>query len=152
MVFIRKFAGPVHNLFGITIEHGAGLVLLLLFSTHLTDTGAFFVGKYFGKHKLAPQISPKKTVEGSIGGMIGAVAGALIVGKILKMHEVDLITIGVLCGIFAQLGDLWASILKRDVKVKDAGSVFAGHGGVLDRIDSLLFTAPIMYFYVKYFL
>ncbi len=152
VVFIRKIPGPIHNLWGISIEHGAGLVLMLLFSTHLTDTGAFFVGKYFGRHKLAPRISPNKTVEGSLGGMLGAMAGAVLVGSFLGMHMEHIITIGILCGIFAQLGDLWASILKRDVNVKDAGSVFAGHGGVLDRIDSLLFTAPIAFYFFKYFL
>jgi phosphatidate cytidylyltransferase len=151
VILIRKMEGNPFSLLGMPIERGAGFTLLLIFSTFLTDTGAFFAGRLFGRHKLAPHISPNKTVEGAVGGMLGAVAGAFLVGRLLKISEVDLAAIGILCGIFAQLGDLWASILKRDVNVKDAGSFFAGHGGVLDRVDSLLFTAPTIYFYLKYF-
>jgi len=150
-MFIPGTAGAFKFL-GMTIDQGAGFVLVLIFSTSLTDTGAYFMGKFFGKHKLCPSISPSKTVEGSIGGMIGAIAGAFLIGLPLKLMPTDILNIGALCGIFAQLGDLWESILKRDAHAKDSGSAFASHGGIMDRIDSLLFTAPVVYFYIKYFL
>lgn len=156
MIFMRKLNIPethgFFRFFGIKIDQGAGFVLLLIFSTALTDTGAFFVGKLLGRHKLCPNISPGKTVEGSIGGIFGALAGAFLVGLQLPLPVTDIVTIGLLCGIFAQLGDLWESILKRDVHVKDSGSILAGHGGVLDRVDSYLFTIPIIYYYIKYFM
>jgi phosphatidate cytidylyltransferase len=150
LILLRKMEGPPFFFLNYPMERGAGLIFLLVFATHLTDVGAFFVGKYFGKHKIAPHISPKKTVEGAVGGILGALAGAFLIGSILKMSATDLLAIGLICGIFAQLGDLWASILKRDVKVKDSGSLFSGHGGVLDRFDSLLFTSPLLYFYFMY--
>jgi phosphatidate cytidylyltransferase len=151
LVLIRKIAGNPFNVLNFSLDRGAGFVLLLVFATSFTDIGAFFVGKFLGKHKLAPHISPKKTVEGSIGGLLGALGGALLIGTLFRISTTDLIAIGLICGVFAQLGDLWASILKRDVNTKDSGSIFAGHGGVLDRFDSILFTAPLVYFYLQYF-
>ena len=156
MIFMRKLNIPETQGFfrfcGIKIDQGAGFVLLLVFSTALTDTGAFFVGKFLGKHKLCPNISPGKTIEGSVGGALGAMAGAFFVGIQLPLPVTDIVTIGFLCGMFAQLGDIWESILKRDVHVKDSGHILAGHGGVLDRVDSYLFTIPIIYYYIKYFI
>jgi len=156
IIYIRKLTIPgtsgYFNLFGFNIEQGAGFVLILLFSTSLTDIGAFFVGKYLGRHKLCPDISPGKTIEGSIGGLLGAVGGAALIGSQLPIALTDIINIGIMCGIFAQLGDLWESILKRDVHVKDSGDIMVGHGGVLDRIDSFLFTIPVVYFYIKYYM
>jgi phosphatidate cytidylyltransferase len=151
LILIRKIGGNPFNLASFSLDRGAGFVLLLVFATSFTDIGAFFVGKFFGKHKLAPHISPKKTIEGSIGGLAGALAGSLLIGTLFRISTTDLIAIGLICGVFAQLGDLWASILKRDVNTKDSGSIFAGHGGVLDRFDSILFTAPLVYFYLQYF-
>jgi phosphatidate cytidylyltransferase len=151
LIKIRLIEGNPFNLLGYQIERGAGLVLLLVFANHLTDVGAYFAGKSFGKHKMAPHVSPNKTIEGAIGGMIGALAGAFLIGSLLKISKTDLLTIGILCGIFSQLGDIWASVLKRDVKVKDSGNLILGHGGVLDRFDSLLFSAPVFFYYMKYF-
>ena len=156
MLLLRKLSIPGtsgnYTLFGFSIKQGAGFVLLLLFSTSFTDIGAFFVGKYLGKHKLCPGISPGKTIEGSIGGLIGAICGAALIGSQLPIAINDYVNIGFLVGIFAQLGDLWESVLKRDVNVKDSGVIMAGHGGVLDRIDSILFTTPVVFFYIKYFI
>jgi phosphatidate cytidylyltransferase len=156
LIFMRKMMIPgtsgMFKFLGMNIDQGAGFVLVLVFSTSMTDTGAYFLGKIFGKHKLCPHLSPGKTVEGAIGGMVGALAGAFLIGLPLKLMPTDIMNIGALCGIFAQLGDLWESVLKRDVHVKDSGTAIAGHGGIMDRIDSILFTTPVVYFYIKYFL
>jgi phosphatidate cytidylyltransferase len=151
LILLRKIEGTPFSIMNFTIDRGAGFVLLLIFATSFTDIGAYFTGKFFGKRKLAPHISPKKTVEGSFGGLVGALAGSILVGSVFRISMTDLVAIGLICGLFAQLGDLWASILKRDVNIKDSGKVFAGHGGVLDRCDSILFTAPLLYFYLQYF-
>lgn len=151
IIFIRKIEGQPFYPLGFEIDRGAGFVLLLIFANHFTDIGAFFVGKVLGKHKLAPHISPGKTVEGAIGGLTGAIGGAFLMGSLLQISPEDLLIIGLLCGIFAQVGDLWESVLKRDVNVKDSGSIISGHGGILDRFDSLVFTSPIVYFYIIYF-
>ena len=117
------------------------------------DVGSYFVGRFFGKHSLIPRISPNKTIEGTIGGLVCSVGSALA-GKLYlsNFSFAHLLTLGFLLGILAQMGDLAESLLKRDCGVKDAAAYFPGLGGVLDVIDSLLFTAPIFYFYVKMFL
>ena len=107
------------------------------------DTLAYFVGKRFGKHLLAPTISPKKTVEGAIANLVGCVIGAVAIGAWVGMPVWIAATCGVIGGTFGQAGDLFESGLKRSVGVKDAGSLLPGHGGVLDRIDSLLAAAPL---------
>lgn len=124
----------------------------------LTDTFALFVGKYFGKRKLAPEISPKKTVAGSVGGSAGAVLSVLLYGGILKITEPGiginfalLALLGFLCSLFAQLGDLSMSAVKREAGIKDYGNIIPGHGGILDRIDSVVFTAPLVYYFLLYF-
>jgi len=128
-------------------DPGAWVVLLVVFSTWACDTGAFFSGRAFGKHKLAPLISPGKTVEGAVGGMICALAVALGVGGMLLRLDLRLAgVLGVLVGVLAPVGDLCESALKRELGVKDFGGLIPGHGGVLDRFDSLLFTAPVVYY------
>ena len=129
--------------------HRAFLLLPLIFS-FASDSGAFFAGLAFGKHKLAPKVSPKKTVEGAIGGLfgnvIGAVAFALIMnncfGQSIDILEISLLGLG--CSVVAQLGDLSFSLIKREFGVKDYGNLFLAHGGVLDRFDSVLFVAPVL--------
>ena len=110
----------------------------------------YFIGRFFGKHSLIPRISPHKTIEGTIGGLIfsviTALAGKLYLPNFSLPHH---LTLGFLLGILAQVGDLAESLLKRDCAVKDAGSSISGFGGMLDIIDSLIFTAPIFYCYVK---
>lgn len=130
---------------------GLGYVMFLFVTILLTDTGGYFFGKKFGKHKLAPIISPKKTVEGSIGGTLFAIAGAVICGHIIHLGLYHSIILGFLCTFFAQIGDLCESLIKRDAGVKDSGNTLPGHGGFLDRTDSYVFTIPVMFYYLKYF-
>lgn len=129
--------------------HRAVLLLPLIFS-FASDTGAFFAGLTFGKHKLAPKVSPKKTVEGAVGGLVGNALGgfafAMIMNEYLgqSIDSLKIVVIGVLCSIVAQLGDLSFSLIKREFGIKDYGTLFLAHGGVLDRFDSVLFVAPVL--------
>lgn len=107
------------------------------------DTAAIFVGKAFGKHKLAPSISPNKTWEGSIGNLLACIGAALILGAIFHYPMPLMLLLGINCGILGQAGDLFESWLKRKADVKDSGNILPGHGGLLDRLDSLMATAPI---------
>ena len=132
-------------------------VLVVLIGSWITDTCAYFTGVFLGKHKLVPSISPKKTVEGSIGGIIGViiilVAYANVAGNIMNVsvNNVSAVVIGLVAGIVSQFGDLCASIIKREHKIKDFGNIMPGHGGVMDRFDSLLFVAPAIYYILKAF-
>lgn len=130
---------------------GLGYVVFLFVVILLTDTGCYYFGKNFGKHKLSPIISPKKTVEGSIGGVICAIVGALIVGHVIHLEVIHSVILAILCTVFAQIGDLCESLIKRDAGVKDSGNTLPGHGGFLDRADSYIFTIPVMFYYLKYF-
>jgi len=129
---------------------GALLVTLLVLITKMGDIGAYLVGSLFGKHNLIPRISPRKTVEGTIGGLAFSVLSALASKSYLPdFTYMHLLTLGILLGVLAQVGDLAESLLKRDCNAKDSGTNLSGFGGVLDLIDSLLFTTPIFYFYLK---
>jgi phosphatidate cytidylyltransferase len=137
------------------LDHGRELVILAVFTTFACDTSAFFVGRAWGRHHMAPAISPHKTWEGAIGGFVGAVAAALALRSLLSLGDwslplnyVEAIGVGCLIGVVAQLGDLLESLLKRRAGVKDSGNLIPGHGGVLDRIDSLVFTGVIVYYFV----
>ncbi len=133
---------------------GRWWMFLLLGSLWLGDTAAFFFGRRFGRHKLAPAVSPKKTIEGFVGGFIGTFLAAAIF-KIFWMPGVDIIhflVISILIALFGQLGDLVESLWKRSLGIKDSSAIIPGHGGVLDRFDSLLFAAPVLYLYMKYIL
>ena len=132
----------------VMLEPARFFVFLLIFSTWASDTFAFAVGKMMGKVKLCPAISPGKTREGAIGGFVGTLAVAIIFSLIFKFSVLHALAIGVIIGIMAPLGDLVESILKRVCGVKDSGNIIPGHGGVLDRFDSLLFAAPAMYVYL----
>ena len=127
---------------------GGDWLLFLFGLLWLGDTAAMFVGKAFGKHKLAPAVSPNKTVEGFIGGVVGAVVVAVILGfwRLDMISMWQLVVIAILCSVFGQLGDLVESMWKRSLSIKDSSSLIPGHGGVLDRFDSLLFAAPVMYY------
>ena len=120
----------------------------------MTDTFAYFSGYFFGKHKLCPEISPKKTVEGSIGGSLWSVGIVLVYGLLVdkqfgvEINYIKLGVLGVLIAIVSQIGDLTASVIKRKYGVKDYGTIFPGHGGVLDRLDSIIATAPLVYVYI----
>ncbi|MES2464300.1 MAG: phosphatidate cytidylyltransferase [Armatimonadota bacterium] len=130
---------------------GAWIVTYVFAVTWSTDAGAYFVGMRFGKHKLAPRLSPKKTVEGSIGGIVAACVMSLLWGAGIHLPWWHCLILGPIIGILGQIGDLCESALKRDIGVKDFGMVLPGHGGILDRFDSLLFTAPIAFYYLQYF-
>ena len=116
----------------------------------MTDIGCYYAGRHLGKHKLAPIVSPNKTIEGSIGGAIAAVIGALIIGYFLQLEWYFSVMLGFLCTVFAQIGDLCESLLKRDAGVKDSGHSLPGHGGFLDRTDSFILTIPVMYYFCKH--
>ena len=132
------------------LPQGALLVSFLILVTKMGDVGAYFIGRSFGHHSLIPRISPNKTVEGTIGGLIFSVVTALISKLYLpNFSYIHLLLLGFLLGILAQVGDLAESLIKRDCESKDSGNNLSGFGGMLDVIDSLLFTAPIFYFYVK---
>jgi phosphatidate cytidylyltransferase len=131
------------------LDGGLGLIAAVLLITKLNDIGAFLVGSRFGKVPLIPRISPNKSVEGAAGGVLFSVLGGLISKPFLNCSYERIIFISIVLGILAQLGDLSESLMKRDCQVKDSGSIFPGLGGVLDCIDSLLFTAPVFYFYMS---
>jgi phosphatidate cytidylyltransferase len=133
-------------------EQGAWRLTLLLVIVMLSDTLAFFVGNVWGRHRLAPAISPGKSVEGALGGLIGGVLGALVV-KHLGLPDLPLahaVALGAAAAAMGVAGDLSESLLKRWAGVKDSGTLFPGHGGMLDRLDSLLFGAPVLYYYFLY--
>jgi len=135
------------------LPDGAQLVAFLIVVTKINDVGAYFIGKKFGKHALIPRISPRKTKEGAIGGLVLSVLTAFGLSLFLeKIPFVHAIVLGFLLGVIGQVGDLAESLFKRDFDVKDASERLPGLGGVLDVIDSLLFTAPIFYFYLKIFI
>ncbi len=117
-----------------------------------TDTGAFFTGRLIGRHKMAPSISPGKTWEGAFGGMVWAIGIALLLGAILELRVPgwQAAVVGAAAGVAAQLGDLLESRLKRASGVKDAGSLLPGHGGILDRADSIVLAIPAVYYLVKF--
>ena len=125
---------------------GLGFLASLLLITKLGDIGAYLVGSRWGKKPLVPHISPKKTMEGALGGLGFSILGALASKSFLPFGYGQLLVIAVSLGVLGQLGDLSESLLKRDCQVKDSGDIFPGMGGVLDSIDSLLFTAPVFYF------
>ena len=122
-------------------------VMLALFATFAADTLAYFIGRAFGKHKMAPSISPGKTWEGAAGGFLGGLGATVLLAYILKI-DIDWKLLGCLIPIFSILGDLFESKFKRSTGVKDAGSIIPGHGGILDRLDSILFVVVVVYYYV----
>lgn len=131
------------------LPNGASLVAFLVLVTKIGDIGAYFIGRSLGKHSLIPRISPNKTVEGTIGGFLFSIASAVFSKAYLPEFPYGhLITLGILLGILAQVGDLAESLLKRACNVKDSGHNLSGFGGVMDLIDSLFFTTPIFYFYI----
>ena len=134
--------------------NGRDWVLLALFSTFAVDTTAYFVGRAWGRHKMAPTVSPGKTWEGAIGGFVGALVAVVVLALILHIHisYSEKIILGVLIAVFAQLGDLAESKLKRSVGVKEASNLIPGHGGILDRLDSIVFTGVVVYYCLRWFI
>lgn len=131
------------------LANGANLVAFLILITKITDIGAYVIGSCFGKTELIPRISPKKTREGTFGGIVLSVITSVTAGRFFTDFSfIHLFLLGSLLSILGQVGDLAESLIKRDCGVKDSGGYLPGIGGILDLIDSLLFTAPIFYFYV----
>jgi phosphatidate cytidylyltransferase len=145
-------AGSFAALAGLSpTEDGTARLVLLLSVVVTSDVFAFFVGQTVGRHKLAPQVSPGKTVEGAIGGLLGAaLSSAVVASQLFRTQPLGLIvTIGVLLAVAGMVGDLLESLFKRYVGVKDSGSLFPGHGGVLDRIDAFILAAPLLYAFFR---
>lgn len=132
------------------LPQGEWLIFFLLLVTWASDTGAYYAGTLYGRHRLAPTISPKKTYEGLVGGLIGAIIAAYVIRWwfLPELSGLDCLVLGTLLTLTGLWGDLTESAMKRSVGIKDSGGILPGHGGMLDRLDSLLFTAPAFYYYV----
>lgn len=150
LIRIREFFGESQLLY----KQGGLLIIAILASIWACDSAAFFIGSAIGRHKLFPRVSPKKSWEGAIAGFIFSIAAMIAARSLfldfLPLHHV--IIIGLITGIFGQIGDLIESLLKRDAGVKDSSNIIPGHGGIFDRFDSLLYTAPLIYLYLHFFL
>lgn len=135
------------------MENGMFLIYLLLVIEWFTDSGAYLIGRKIGRHKLMPKVSPKKSVEGAVGGIVCALIGAVVLNAIVPMMPVWLMLVAALIvSVGGQLGDLCESAFKRWAGVKDSGTLIPGHGGILDRFDSMLFAAPLLYLILSVFL
>jgi len=148
------YIGGFGSLIGLLRDRPYGVfwIFALLGMTWMNDTFAYFFGHKFGKRKLAPLISPGKTVEGFFGGYLGTVCGFFLFWLLLA-NDLAIwkgIVLTVLVGVFGPMGDLCESLIKRNFHVKDSGNIIPGHGGMLDRIDALLFTAPVVYFFATF--
>jgi len=136
------------------LPDGRGWVYLAMFTTFANDTGAFFIGRTCGKRKLVSAISPAKTWEGAFGGLLIAVVVTVAISRIpilfssSPLEYWQAILLGCLISVFAQLGDLVESLLKRNMRIKESGKLLPGHGGILDRFDSLIFSGVVVYYYV----
>lgn len=145
IVFIRK------------MPEGQFLIWPVLIGSFVTDTFAYLFGVMLGKHKLCPEISPKKTIEGAVFGVIGCIFAFFIYGQVMQnffqfnVNYLLLLVLGFLASIAAQVGDLSASVIKRQYELKDFGTLIPGHGGMFDRSDSLIFVAPVVFLYLSYF-
>lgn len=149
--FFGRYFFHLHEL-----SNGAWLLLWLYISTWAYDTGGYFAGSWWGKHKLAPEVSPKKSWEGCLGGFALSLVGLYLLWQLIPTYAqifnlIDVVVLAALLSFFGQIGDLVESVMKRSLSAKDSGSFFPGHGGVFDRIDSLLFNAPVFYFYLVFF-
>lgn len=131
-------------------QHGNFYYLLCFIGPWVTDIFAYFTGYFFGRHKLIPEISPKKTIEGSIGGIVFCIGAFLLFGVLVSgstgtaPNYLVLAALGLLVSVLSQIGDLFASLLKRERGMKDYGNIFPGHGGVMDRFDSVLACTPLL--------
>lgn len=142
----------------LAMDNGRILIWYVFLGAFASDTFAFLIGSKFGKTKLCPNISPNKTVEGSLGGIIGVVIAYVILNFIsskyfgIEINYAIVVIAGIIAGIAGQFGDLSASAIKRFCKIKDFGNLIPGHGGILDRFDSVLFVAPIIYLFLKVYI
>jgi phosphatidate cytidylyltransferase len=134
------------------LPDGIPWIFLMMIIVMGGDTGAYYIGSSFGKRKLYPAVSPNKSVEGAMGGLVGSIVGAFIAKATFfsALTALDCLAIALVLGLLGQLGDLFESLLKRSFGVKDSGIIVPGHGGILDRLDSLLFAAPAAYYYARF--
>jgi phosphatidate cytidylyltransferase len=132
------------------LPNGASWLLVTLAIAFGSDTVAYFFGRFLGRRKLYPAVSPKKTIEGALGGLLGGILATTVLGALWLIPELPLVhavILGVCGSAVGQMGDLFESMLKRGYGVKDSGNLLPGHGGMLDRVDALLFVAPVVYYY-----
>lgn len=137
-------------------DNGSWYLLWLFVATWAYDTGGYFAGRFWGRHHFAPLASPKKSVEGCIGGFALTLLALFLLWKLVPFFAgtfslVDVLALSALLSFFGQVGDLVESVIKRSLKAKDSGSLLPGHGGIFDRIDSLLFNAPVLFYYLVFF-
>ncbi|MCH3951433.1 MAG: phosphatidate cytidylyltransferase [Acidaminococcus sp.] len=152
VIMMRELTGAVYQvpIWG-TMSLGEALLWTVMFGTWASDTFAYFGGRLMGKHPLAPAISPHKTLEGAVWGFIGSVVMIMLMGTCwLRFPVLEVFILSLVVAIFAPLGDLVESILKRNCEIKDSGNFFPGHGGVLDRCDSLIFSVPLAYYFITF--
>lgn len=153
VAFLFSFVPLTRNL-----PNGSYFIWMVFIGAFVTDTFAYFTGVFFGKTKFLPAISANKTLEGSIGGIIGCTVMMVLYGMFINSYSpvnpdiplYHFAILGLLSGVLSQIGDWSASAIKRYVKIKDYGKIMPGHGGVLDRFDSILFIAPVVYFYLSF--
>lgn len=135
-------------------QNGGWIIISIFITLWMTDSAAYFLGSAFGKHKLFPRVSPNKSWEGALAGFLFAMVTIVVLKTfvLLFLTWLDAIVFGVIIGLFGQIGDLIESLIKRDAGVKDSSNIIPGHGGILDRFDSLIFSAPIVYLYMYFFM
>jgi len=152
VIYIGVFPAFIYLIREYNPENVFYYLLTYLAVIWLSDTFAYFFGKSIGRHKLYEMISPKKTIEGSIGGIIGGFVGIYIIGLFFgRMPSISmLLFVGIVVNVVGQMGDLFESMLKRDFGIKDSGNLIPGHGGMLDRVDAIILSAPVMYIYVRF--
>ncbi len=151
-ICLIRHMGPKVTLYKWSFCQGLYFLLFIFFVILVTDIAAYYFGVNFGKHKLSPVISPKKTIEGAVAGLVCSVVTGLIIGKLIGISIYHSFVLALIVTVMAQLGDLSESLIKRDAGVKDSGHSLPGHGGFLDRADSYLFSVPVAYYYIKYFI
>ncbi len=151
IILLSQLAKTHYHIYGNDINVGIIYTILLFGTVIATDFGAYFFGSKFGKKKLIPEISPNKTVVGAVAGGISAIIVASLLGKIMGLSAFNSFVAGFLITICAQFGDFSVSILKRGAGIKHSGDLFLDRGGLLDRLDSFIFSAPVTYYYFKYF-
>ena len=151
LMMLRQLSGNLYTTPIGTFDLGTAMVWVMFIGTWASDSFAYFTGNAFGSHKLAPAISPNKTIEGFIGGLLGTVGVVLGLGYFLHFPLEYMAGLGCAIAILGTLGDLVESMMKRHTGIKDSGAIIPGHGGVWDRFDSVLFTAPLVYYYTIYF-
>lgn len=150
-IFIAMYV--VFLMYHMILLNGNAYVWLVYIIAFGTDTFAYFSGKFFGKRKLYPEVSPHKTIEGAIGGIIGCTALSIAYFSFLDINKyIYIIIFSILASIFSMFGDLLASKIKREHHIKDYNNILPGHGGILDRFDSVLFVAPVVYYFITHFI